>query len=129
MVRYAMQRRASSAYGASNAAVGQASRHAVHVPQRSGNVAWARSAAVVSTSPMKKYEPRPGASRFVFLPIQPRPAAAARSRSSTALVSSEARESAPAASLRSEEHTSELQSHSDLVCRLLLEKKKKAPLR
>src|SRR5260221_5013598 len=28
---------------------------------------------------------------------------------------------------RSEEHTSELQSHSDLVCRLLLEKKKTAP--
>src|SRR5260221_7864757 len=31
----------------------------------------------------------------------------------------------PGAALRSEEHTSELQSHSDLVCRLLLEKKKK----
>src|SRR5260221_1627014 len=30
--------------------------------------------------------------------------------------------------VRSEEHTSELQSHSDLVCRLLLEKKKKKPL-
>src|SRR5437588_4848334 len=30
-----------------------------------------------------------------------------------------------AAALRSEEHTSELQSHSDLVCRLLLEKKKR----
>src|SRR6202012_6268586 len=34
--------------------------------------------------------------------------------------------------VRSEEHTSELQSHSDLVCRLLLEKKlrrnKKLPL-
>src|SRR5438034_7841860 len=30
-----------------------------------------------------------------------------------------------AAGDRSEEHTSELQSHSDLVCRLLLEKKKK----
>src|SRR5438132_7312066 len=29
-----------------------------------------------------------------------------------------------APSTRSEEHTSELQSHSDLVCRLLLEKKK-----
>src|SRR5438034_1109170 len=29
---------------------------------------------------------------------------------------------------RSEEHTSELQSHSDLVCRLLLEKKKKIAL-
>src|SRR2546421_6552057 len=28
---------------------------------------------------------------------------------------------------RSEEHTSELQSRSDLVCRLLLEKKKKKP--
>src|SRR5437588_1268718 len=39
------------------------------------------------------------------------------------------REPAPAArrarGARSEEHTSELQSHSDLVCRLLLEKKKK----
>src|SRR5437773_12273840 len=29
------------------------------------------------------------------------------------------------ATIRSEEHTSELQSHHDLVCRLLLEKKKK----
>src|SRR5437773_12431152 len=29
--------------------------------------------------------------------------------------------------LRSEEHTSELQSHHDLVCRLLLEKKKSRP--
>src|SRR5476649_2972326 len=29
------------------------------------------------------------------------------------------------AEVRSEEHTSELQSHSDIVCRLLLEKKKK----
>src|SRR5437588_8242826 len=29
------------------------------------------------------------------------------------------------ATKRSEEHTSELQSHSDLVCRLLLEKKKR----
>src|SRR5690349_22478897 len=30
---------------------------------------------------------------------------------------------------RSEEHTSELQSRRDLVCRLLLEKKKKTPAR
>src|SRR5437588_3099776 len=30
---------------------------------------------------------------------------------------------------RSEEHTSELQSHSDIVCRLLLEKKKNTILR
>src|SRR5438477_8849965 len=31
----------------------------------------------------------------------------------------------PAKEIRSEEHTSELQSHVNLVCRLLLEKKKK----
>src|SRR5260370_9132343 len=31
--------------------------------------------------------------------------------------------------LRSEEHTSELQSHLNLVCRLLLEKKKKTEIR
>src|SRR5260221_6592027 len=30
--------------------------------------------------------------------------------------------------IRSEEHTSELQSHSDIVCRLLLEKKKNTVL-
>src|SRR5260221_5226331 len=33
--------------------------------------------------------------------------------------------SSPPGAARSEEHTSELQSHSDLVCRLLLEKKKR----
>src|SRR2546430_9213521 len=33
----------------------------------------------------------------------------------------------PGPYLRSEEHTSELQSQSNLVCRLLLEKKKKKP--
>src|SRR5438034_7477041 len=38
-------------------------------------------------------------------------------------------ESVKAVSDRSEEHTSELQSHSDLVCRLLLEKKKHAEQR
>src|SRR5436190_16230216 len=47
-----------------------------------------------------------------------------------AMMTSMPRSSAPEAysksrSGRSEEHTSELQSHSDLVCRLLLEKKKK----
>src|SRR5437773_8113432 len=31
------------------------------------------------------------------------------------------------ANVRSEEHTSELQSHHDLVCRLLLEKNKSTP--
>src|SRR6476661_3864194 len=36
-----------------------------------------------------------------------------------------ARAPAPPSAARSEEHTSELQSHLNLVCRLLLEKKKK----
>src|SRR5438034_5686683 len=39
------------------------------------------------------------------------------------------REWCASARARSEEHTSELQSHSDLVCRLLLEKKKKKQTR
>src|SRR5256885_10721482 len=38
-----------------------------------------------------------------------------------------ARSCAPLADNRSEEHTSELQSPCNLVCRLLLEKKKKKP--
>src|SRR2546430_16740518 len=38
---------------------------------------------------------------------------------------SRARQPTPPAPSRSEEHTSELQSQSNLVCRLLLEKKKK----
>src|SRR5260221_6639536 len=37
--------------------------------------------------------------------------------------------SPPSLTLRSEEHTSELQSHSDLVCRLLLENNKITSLR
>src|SRR5436190_23476026 len=41
------------------------------------------------------------------------------------VVRSRRRTEARAQGDRSEEHTSELQSHSDLVCRLLLEKKKK----
>src|SRR5438132_9498346 len=48
------------------------------------------------------------------LPPAPWPTASARDRSWSR-----------AEAVRSEEHTSELQSHSDLVCRLLLEKKKK----
>src|SRR5206468_8212273 len=45
-------------------------------------------------------------------------------RSCSAIPAS-ARTSSTDAGMRSEEHTSELQSRSDLVCRLLLEKKKK----
>src|SRR5688572_15007693 len=41
------------------------------------------------------------------------------------LIDSPKQQSKPGKLLRSEEHTSELQSQSNLVCRLLLEKKKK----
>src|SRR5438034_8821626 len=47
------------------------------------------------------------------------------SRSATAHDPNDRSSSAQREVPRSEEHTSELQSHSDLVCRLLLEKKKK----
>src|SRR2546421_4036096 len=53
---------------------------------------------------------------------------AGRARTNTAVALSRARTRLGDRSLshtRSEEHTSELQSRSDLVCRLLLEKKKK----
>src|SRR2546427_8642972 len=42
-----------------------------------------------------------------------------------AFARSDSGDSARAKAMRSEEHTSELQSQSNLVCRLLLEKKKK----
>src|SRR2546421_9575720 len=52
--------------------------------------------------------------------------AAGSARSATGRRRSRSRgASSSSSSLRSEEHTSELQSRSDLVCRLLLEKKKK----
>src|SRR3712207_8578940 len=48
-----------------------------------------------------------------------------RGRAAPGRAGRSARGSAPAARSRSEEHTSELQSRQYLVCRLLLEKKKK----
>src|SRR5438034_2608516 len=51
----------------------------------------------------------------------PRPEA----RRGGAVATRDCRRNRSSHSARSEEHTSELQSHSDLVCRLLLEKKKK----
>src|SRR5438034_6710741 len=48
-----------------------------------------------------------------------------RTGDATSICAITAPHSLPFALPRSEEHTSELQSHSDLVCRLLLEKKKK----
>src|SRR2546421_9450946 len=48
-----------------------------------------------------------------------------RSTDASAQIAMPCRRHATSSPLRSEEHTSELQSRSDLVCRLLLEKKKK----
>src|SRR5438034_8336942 len=60
----------------------------------------------------------------------PQTAASASTEASSRAAGQKARGALPASpferkGLRSEEHTSELQSHSDLVCRLLLEKKKR----
>src|SRR3712207_7048103 len=54
-----------------------------------------------------------------------RPGPTGRTRSSSGWTCATARRCAPCSSARSEEHTSELQSRQYLVCRLLLEKKKK----
>src|SRR5438034_2400281 len=61
--------------------------------------------------PMSRYDPAVSGSRVAY-------ASWATTATSSAGSTGLAR--------RSEEHTSELQSHSDLVCRLLLEKKKKS---
>src|SRR5437773_10714627 len=58
----------------------------------------------------------------LFRSVRPEPAA--RSDSCFATTLSRASSCARVCVRRSEEHTSELQSHHDLVCRLLLEKKK-----
>src|SRR5437667_7692271 len=55
----------------------------------------------------------------------PRDSGRERARSERPAVPGRAARARLRARHRSEEHTSELQSHHDLVCRLLLEKKKK----
>src|SRR5260370_31540735 len=76
----------------------------------------------------------PRSTLFPYTTLFRSPSASAASRPSTPSISSCSRgrssaSSAPTAPARaparSEEHTSELQSHLNLVCRLLLEKKKK----
>src|SRR2546421_3900682 len=84
---------------------------------------------ISGTSPPRRTTPEPGASpgdcagseAWTRSPMAP------SSGSPTAATSSGRRATtSPSLSRqRSEEHTSELQSRSDLVCRLLLEKKKK----
>src|SRR5947207_8916559 len=67
---------------------------------------------VLSVAPESRTPPQAGHRMFQDISKMPSRAACRKA----AITSS--------SSSRSEEHTSELQSHSDLVCRLLLEKKK-----
>src|SRR5271157_4405627 len=83
MVRYEMQRRASSTYGSTSAPVGQASRHCRQFPQR--------SAGGASAGASDGAKPSDSFSNSVFLPSQPSPAYLAKIRSATGPVSAYAR--------------------------------------
>src|SRR5437773_5056961 len=74
--------------------------------------------------PMSRYDPAVSGSRVAYASWA---TTATSSAGSTGLArwAWKPAARARARSVRSEEHTSELQSHHDLVCRLLLEKKKK----
>ncbi len=92
-----MQRRASSANGATKAWVGQASRQARQVPHRLriGCATPPSGSSVTSTSsrssPSSAHEPAPGMISSVFLPTKPSPARSASSRSSTGAESTHGR--------------------------------------
>ena len=95
MVRYEMQRRASSRYGAGNARVGQISMQARQVPQRSPSGASGFKRAVVKIAPRKSQEPNCRETRLVCLPCQPIPAACASGFSMMGAVSTNTFTSAP----------------------------------
>src|SRR5260370_32467937 len=83
-----------------------------------------RSARVGASQPARKASDR---RRRDWRPSKfARPAKARRPRTPRPPLATGWSISEASAFLRSEEHTSELQSHLNLVCRLLLEKKKKA---
>ena len=99
MVRYEMQRRASSWYGAGNAAVGQTSRQAWQLPQWSASASSVGSSSVVKIEPRNSHEPNSRETRLVCLPCQPSPALAASGFSITAAVSTNTFTSPPAVSI------------------------------
>src|SRR5205085_9286190 len=70
--------------------------------------------------------PSPAAAAAAPGPARPRIARRAAPSAAAKAVTSSAAPTSPVCESRSEEHTSELQSQSTLVCRLLLEKKKSA---
>src|SRR2546421_5887562 len=89
------------------------------------------SSSGCSTSSPSKWLPTPGRSRVLRstskMQRRPSPASAIERRNQLLPVPAPPRTAITSRCWRgrSEEHTSELQSRSDLVCRLLLEKKKK----
>src|SRR5438552_14838468 len=90
----------------------QARRTAARSARRRDRPVAKTSTASAASMPFPAARARPGAGPAT-------PAAAI-----TSTKTSRKRSDASAAALRSEEHTSELQSPDHLVCRLLLEKKK-----
>src|SRR5690606_41331963 len=79
-----------------------------------------------STNALASFRPRPVASRTTLITLIFESPAEVNSTSNSDFSSAAASPAPPAAATgaRSEEHTSELQSRENLVCRLLLEKKK-----
>src|SRR6266404_3280673 len=73
IVRYEMQRRASSRRPSLSACVGHSVRHAVHRPQWLPDGSSGTRARSVSSSARKNQEPWRVLSSMVFLPNQPRP--------------------------------------------------------
>src|SRR5206468_9511571 len=81
--------------------------------------------ALMRLSTAVAFRAMPPHPQMPMMPIRFRSTSGLSPRKSTAALKSSVLMSGDAM-LRSEEHTSELQSRSDLVCRLLLEKKKKS---
>src|SRR2546430_9541334 len=81
--------------------------------------------ALSSSLYMRKRLPQPKARIETFAPVRPRVREGIGSVVGRALAASLSSKRLVPAAVRSEEHTSELQSQSNLVCRLLLEKKQR----
>src|SRR5438034_7914462 len=82
-----------------------------------------RSTLFPYTTLFRSWE-RESRSAFSWLRSPEDPGRRQRCRPASPELAGPSQASPPPGLQRSEEHTSELQSHSDLVCRLLLEKKK-----
>src|SRR5688572_31805458 len=92
-----------------------APRHLHSFPTRRSSDLWIRQAITRAIADH---------SRTIRIPVHMLETLNKLRRTTTALVQDLGREPTPEEIGRSEEHTSELQSQSNLVCRLLLEKKK-----